>query len=556
MRHTYGGAALFVLAALAAGGATHEDAWADQHMVTYKVVAHDPVCVAIYVEAMEAVTKLTVLREYYDRSETLAGVPILIQVPEDRAPGAVQLLLERSLVHSVQRVGTFWNGSHTVEWPPEINPDADASNRPSHCYDIDSNLAWHLRNAIIQRDSGAAGASGQPHEAMVHVRLNPNNLTSMRAYLEENGATIQSAAASREYKGRTLGPQMIALIPYSIIPSLVERDDFRSMDTIHPPELLAHGGTSGGFGTTHTEGLSLHEHAEEWHAAGYTGVGIRVGVIDIEFDGIEDAQNNGELPSNMILHCNGPTPTLAPCQTGISNSDSTHGTEVAEIVMDIAPDARLVIGLRNQNYTVYDITEWMITQDVNVIVASLSPLIFEGPGDGNSPGIETTLDAIDLAVDNDITWVNAAGNYNNGKTWYRVNPSTILHGLEWRMPFGATQTENAVTVYANDPLKVVLQWDGPWHDPNDRPVDLNLHLECPTGLFGLWVDAATSARDQDTMDDPRPIEDLTYSRTTQMECRLVIKSPGGDITGQLGWVQIMSNYGVLAINTAHTNVFR
>ena len=549
MRYVRGGAVLPVLAALVVSGVAYETAWADQHTVTYSVATHDPVCVAIYVEAMEAVTRLTTLREHYDTATTLAGVPILVQVPENRASSAVQSLLERPLVHSVQRVGTFWNGSHTIEWPLQINPNADASNRPSHCYHIDSNLAWHLRNAIIQSDIGASGDSGEPREEMAHVRLNPTNLTSMRAYLEENGATIQLAVASREYQARTLGPQMIALIPHSIIPSLVERDDFGSMDTIHAPELLGHGGTSGGFGITHTGGLRLHE-----HAAGYTGVGIRVGVIYTEFDGIEDALNSGELPRNMILHCNGPTTTLARCQTGTANSNRTHGISVAEIVMDMVPDARLVIGLRTQDYTVYNITEWMVEQqDVNVIVASISPLVFEGPGDGTNPDIGIFLDAIDLAVANDVTWVNVAGNYNDRNTWYRINPPTIQHGLEWRVPFAAGQTENAVTVYPNLPLKVVLRWDGPWSDPDDRPIDLNLHLECPTGLFGLlWQDVATSTRDQNTVNDPRPLEDLTYSRATQMECRLVIKSPGGDVTGQLGWVQVMSNYGMLTFNTAHT----
>lgn len=254
MRHMHSGVALLTLGALASLGAAYDAVWADQHVATYRVVAHDPACVALYVEAIDGATTLTTLQESYTSVDIIAGIPMLIQVPEDRAATAAESLLERSPVHSVQRIGTYWNGTHIVQWPVEINPDAVA--KGSHCYDIDFDLKQILRDTVI---GTAGGASGKSHEEMAHVRLNPNNLTSMRAYLEENGATIQSAAASREYEGRMLGPQIIALIPYSIIPSLVERDDFGSMNTIHPPELLENGGTSDGFGTTHTWGLSLHE---------------------------------------------------------------------------------------------------------------------------------------------------------------------------------------------------------------------------------------------------------------------------------------------------------
>ena len=59
--------------------------------------------------------------------------------------------------------------------------------------------------------------------------------------------------------------------------------------------------------------------------------------------------------------------TLAACDSGISN---THGTQVAEIVMDMAPGAELLIGKVRGMFPVYDITEWMIKNDVDVIVQS------------------------------------------------------------------------------------------------------------------------------------------------------------------------------------------
>ena len=149
-----------VFGALAAVGVSH--AWADQHLVTYRVVAHDPVCVTIYVEEMDAVDRLTAVREHYSKSELVAGIPMLIRVPEDRAPDMAQSLLERPAVYSVQRVGAFWNGSHTVKGPLHVNPGADSRGGSySTCYDIDGTLAWEIRQATIQRDGCAFAVSGE-----------------------------------------------------------------------------------------------------------------------------------------------------------------------------------------------------------------------------------------------------------------------------------------------------------------------------------------------------------------------------------------------------------
>ena len=215
-----------VLGALAVAGASH--AWADQHTVAYRVVAHDPVCVAIYVDAMEAVTRLTMVGEHYNKSELAAGVPVFILMPEVWALSAEQSLLERPAVHSVQRLGTFWNGSHIVEWPLHTNPDADSRGGSySHCYDIDSSLAWEIRQAVIQRDSGAS-ALGEP-DRKIMVRISTNDWGSMGEHLTDNGASPSFAVEIAEYEGRTPDVQIFARIPPHIIPSIGERDDFISM---------------------------------------------------------------------------------------------------------------------------------------------------------------------------------------------------------------------------------------------------------------------------------------------------------------------------------------
>jgi hypothetical protein len=72
--------------------------------------------------------------------------------------------------------------------------------------------------------------------------------------------------------------------------------------------------------------------AAAWHAKGFTGKGIKVAVIDGGFAGLAERQASGDLPANVV--------TADFCGGGINGPDD-HGTAVAEIVHEMAPDAAL-----------------------------------------------------------------------------------------------------------------------------------------------------------------------------------------------------------------------
>ena len=65
---------------------------------------------------------------------------------------------------------------------------------------------------------------------------------------------------------------------------------------------------------------------------GFTGKGVKVAIIDGGFEGLADRQAEGELPANVVTQdfCGGELATA-----------SEHGTAVAEIVHEMAPDAAL-----------------------------------------------------------------------------------------------------------------------------------------------------------------------------------------------------------------------
>jgi len=76
-----------------------------------------------------------------------------------------------------------------------------------------------------------------------------------------------------------------------------------------------------------TEGVAA-SNADDWHTAGLTGEGVQVAVLD-SFKDYVTAQSLGELPSSIATH------------GGLNTTRSRHGTAVAEIIHDMAPDADL-----------------------------------------------------------------------------------------------------------------------------------------------------------------------------------------------------------------------
>ena len=95
-----------------------------------------------------------------------------------------------------------------------------------------------------------------------------------------------------------------------------------------------------------SEGVGLTG-ASSYHSAGYTGSGVKVAVIDIGFAGLSSAISDGELPNTVVtIDCTGSSciPTDFSSETGL------HGTAVAEIVYDMAPESA---ALPNKNRTTH-----------------------------------------------------------------------------------------------------------------------------------------------------------------------------------------------------------
>ena len=235
-----------------------------------------------------------------------------------------------------------------------------------------------------------------------------------------------------------------------------------------------------------SQGLGVHN-ALSWHTDGYKGKDIKVGIIDFDFKGVRGLQGK-ELPtiSSTQVQCYTdaatPTPTLSNCEDSCTtNCESfvSHGTSVAEIIADMAPDAQLYISnaIRYDRPTdLYETVKWMADQGVNVINYSVN-YTPNAPGNGTSGQAASKnhiLDVINYAVNTrGIVWVNSAGN-DARHTWYGALNTASTKA--WHR-FSGADTNNSFSLKAGTTVTVALRWADSW---GGADCDLNMYLYSTT----------------------------------------------------------------------------
>ncbi|MGH9388522.1 MAG: S8 family serine peptidase, partial [Vicinamibacteria bacterium] len=147
-----------------------------------------------------------------------------------------------------------------------------------------------------------------------HPAVDPRNVD--KPLVRALGGEID--AVSRSY--------VRVIVPIRKIRKLADHPDVRLVRGPTPARALAVG-----LGGSVSESPSLVG-ADALQAAGITGAGVRVAVVDLGFVGLAQAIARGELPSDTVA--------VDFTATGIE-SDTEHGVGVAEHLLDMAPGAKL-----------------------------------------------------------------------------------------------------------------------------------------------------------------------------------------------------------------------
>ncbi len=227
--------------------------------------------------------------------------------------------------------------------------------------------------------------------------------------------------------------------PISLIPEIekIEEINFISIPAYAQPKVVI------------SEGVNVIG-ADVWHNKGLNGTGVKVGVLD-SFQGYTSLLGT-ELPANVTTQDFGCSPPI--------EGSSNHGTAVAEIIYDIAPQASFYLTCIATKIDFGNAIDYLISQGVNVINASIGfgnsgePCDAEGGGD-------VTCAAVKKARENEILYINASGNEGE-RHWggvFKDDDGDDMH--EW----SGTDELNTVYLVAGVPILIILRWnDWPYSD--------------------------------------------------------------------------------------------
>ena len=335
---------------------------------------------------------------------------------------------------------------------------------------LDQMAATVEEGELSARDAAKDAPVSKEESVAVTIYLS-GNVDEVVTFLEDNGGDP-----------RNIGEDYIeAYVPVTLVGQLSEQPGVLRVREIIPPQPIQTVRRIFGHGPP------VHGSAV-WNQAGYSGQGIKVGIIDLGFKDLTSLMGT-ELPARIQGRCYTDigvfTQNLADCEAvgevtvdipecldaarrgAVRNAE--HGTIVAESVIDIAPEVSLYIANPHSQADLQNTAEWMASEGVSVINYSVVWL-FDGPGNGTSPFSVSPLRTVDRAVANDIIWVNAAGN-SAQETWFGGYSDPDGDGATG---FGG-QNDEVIDMPLTEcqPYLVQLRWEDDW---GGASTDLDLHL--------------------------------------------------------------------------------
>ena len=339
-------------------------------------------------------------------------------------------------------------------------------------------LVQQVERGIASARSAASTAPLSDDESVaVTLFIEEDYVEAVRQYLDDNGASV-----------RNVGEDYIeAYVPVSLLGSVSQQEGVTSVSAIIPPQPAQE--------TLTSDAVAVHG-ADIWHAARIKGEGTKIGIIDIGFVGFQDLMDI-ELPAEEKVHalCFTDLGTLSQdiddCET-----ESDHGSAVTEAAFDIAPDATYYIANPGSWGDLRTTIIWMAYEGVDVINHSVGWL-WTGPGDGSSIIRTSPLNTVHLAVANDITWVNSAGNRATS-TWSGAYSDPEGDGVH---NFTDTDECNDVLLGADERFIAQLRWDDSWGAPT-KDVDL--------WLFNKDTGERVAASDSFQPEFPIPLEVFAF----------------------------------------------
>jgi subtilisin family serine protease len=318
----------------------------------------------------------------------------------------------------------------------------------------------------------------------VHIVIRPGGLERVSELVAQVGGAITGTASDD-----TL---LQAWLPIDAL-ERVAHDE--RVDAVRQPPLLVELNTPT-VGTYTTQGATV-SNALAWHAAGHTGAGVKIGIIDGGFSGYP-ARLGSDLPASVTVR------NFVDFESdALVNGTTAHGTACAEIIHDMAPGAQLYLAKVNTQVDLSQAVDWLVnTHRVDIISTSIG-WIAATPGDGT--GFFAQL--VDYARSAGTLWITAAGNSRQnhwGGPWTDSGDGTLAFGPGQDVNFFGPGDGYAYLIPSGHTLGVHLRWSN-WTHVNQ---DYDLYLLRWSG--SSWQTVAASFNDQNGGPGQTPTERIYY----------------------------------------------
>ncbi len=223
-----------------------------------------------------------------------------------------------------------------------------------------------------------------------------------------------------------------------------------------------------------SEGVGLIE-ADVLHASALAGAGIRIAVLDEGFEDWDTQQQDGQVPAPVYAE------TFRANQ--LIYTETNHGTAVAEIVRDVAPDAEIAIAAFDDFLGYMEAIDWAVDEAAADVILTTVGHVETEPLDGTGMLARTANEAAALGA----MVVSAAG--NRGDRHYRASFSPSLP-----LPWGRVHDFGGA--FAND-LHILLNVSDQTGIPQMVPAGAEFCVDLVWEDWGPDPDNPNSSEDYD-----------------------------------------------------------
>ncbi len=313
-------------------------------------------------------------------------------------------------------------------------------------------------------------------------------------------ATAAVTAAGGEVTGVADRDTLIqAWVPFNALATIAAQEDvyfIRRPTELIPfaPPIKAMARSIHLAGSMTTEGLAVMN-GPAWHNQGYTGAGVKIGIIDSGFEGYTSLLGD-DLPASVTVKnfVDGELDTQV-------DGTTKHGTACTEILHDIAPGAALYLAKTATNVDFAEAVAWLKdTHRVNIISTSVGWYNLT-PGDGTGEFANLASQARAAG----ILFVAAAGNgrvAHWGGPYYDPDGDNILnYTADQDVNYFVDSNGEVLSIPAGYPIYVYLRWSD-WTYVNQ---DYDLYLLQWDAILKQWrvIESSTDIQNGGAGQKPR-----------------------------------------------------